>query len=115
MKIAILGGAGAMGGIFGALLAKGGNEVTLVDVAQAAVDKINAEGIYVELKFGVAEHVQVPATTTPATLDQVDVLVTDAELDAGARQLVSEQVGQLILAQPFDDVVGVRPRTLHSS
>ena len=45
MKIAILGGAGAMGGIFGALLAKGGYDVTLVDVAQAAVDKINADAL----------------------------------------------------------------------
>lgn len=75
MKIAILGGAGAMGGIFGALLAKSGNEVTLVDVAQVAVDKINAEGIYVELKSGLAEHVPVPATTTPATLGQVDTVI----------------------------------------
>jgi 2-dehydropantoate 2-reductase len=75
MKIAILGGAGAMGGIFGALLAKGGYDVTLVDVAQAAVDKINAEGIYVELKSGAAEHVRVPATTTPATLGAVDTVI----------------------------------------
>jgi hypothetical protein len=31
------------------------------------------------------------------------VLVTDAELDSTARRRVAEQVGQLIVAQPFDD------------
>jgi DeoR/GlpR family transcriptional regulator of sugar metabolism len=41
--------------------------------------------------------------STIAPLDQVDVLVTDAELDAEARAKVAEQVGQLIVAQPFDD------------
>jgi DeoR/GlpR family transcriptional regulator of sugar metabolism len=41
--------------------------------------------------------------STIATLDQVDVLVTDAELDAAARAMVAEQVGQLIVAQTFED------------
>jgi DeoR/GlpR family transcriptional regulator of sugar metabolism len=43
------------------------------------------------------------ALSTIATLDQVDVLVTDAELDSTARRMVAEQVGQLIVAQPFGD------------
>lgn len=34
-----------------------------------------------------------------ATLDQVDVLVTDAELDTAARRLVSQQVGHMIIAE----------------
>lgn len=33
-----------------------------------------------------------------ATLDQVDVLVTDADLDPPARRAVAEQVGQLVVA-----------------
>ena len=49
-----------------------------------------------------------------ATLDQVDVLVTDAELDTEARRMVSEQVGQLIVAQPFDDEEDNGPRTAAS-
>ena len=44
MKIAILGGGGAMGGIFGGYLARAGNDVTLVDVSKAAVQAINDNG-----------------------------------------------------------------------
>ena len=35
MRIAILGGGGAMGGIFGGYLARAGNDVTLIDVSKA--------------------------------------------------------------------------------
>jgi len=40
--------------------------------------------------------------STFATLDQVDVLVTNVGLDAEARRIITEQVGQLIVAQPLD-------------
>ncbi|MBC7561183.1 MAG: DeoR/GlpR transcriptional regulator [Dermatophilaceae bacterium] len=40
--------------------------------------------------------------STFATLDQVDVLVTDTGLAAEARRIVSEQVGELITAGPLD-------------
>ena len=46
-----------------------------------------------------------------ATLAQVDVLVTDAELDSSARRMVAEQVGRLIVAQPFDDEQDNETRT----
>jgi len=54
----------------------------------------------------VADHSKwrVIGLSTFATLDQVDVLVTNAGLDAEARRIVSEQVGQLIVAAPFGDV-----------
>jgi len=53
----------------------------------------------------VADHTKwgVIGLSTIAALDQVDVLVTDAELDAEARRTVREQVGRLIVAQAFDD------------
>jgi len=53
----------------------------------------------------VADHTKwgVIGLSTIAALDQVDVLVTDAELDAEARRVVREQVGRLIVAQAFDD------------
>lgn len=75
MKIAIVGGAGAMGGILGALLAKAGNAVTLVDVAQAAVDKINADGLHVEFKSGAVEDVRVKASTDPGAVGAVDTVI----------------------------------------
>jgi DeoR/GlpR family transcriptional regulator of sugar metabolism len=48
----------------------------------------------------VADHSKwgIVGLSTIATLDQVDVLVTDADLDATARRTVSQQVGQLVIA-----------------
>lgn len=50
----------------------------------------------------VADHSKwgIVGLSTIATLDQVDVLVTDVELDTQARRVVADQVGQLILADP---------------
>ena len=47
MNIVIL-GAGAMGAFFGGLLAKNGNQVTLVDVNQTHVDAIKERGLIKE-------------------------------------------------------------------
>ena len=65
----------------------------------------------------VADHSKwgVIGLSTIASLGQVDVLVTDADLDPVARRTVSEQVGQLIVAQPFEDQEDNRQRTLQSS
>jgi DeoR/GlpR family transcriptional regulator of sugar metabolism len=65
----------------------------------------------------VADHSKwgIIGLSTIATLDQVDVLVTDAELDCEARRIVSEQVGQLIEAQPFVGEEDQRPRKVKSS
>ena len=63
----------------------------------------------------VADHSKwhVIGLSTFATLDQVDVLVTNAGLDAEARRLVSDQVGQLIVAPPFGDVEDNTEDTTH--
>jgi len=50
-----------------------------------------------------------------ASLNQVDVLVTDAELDNEGRRIVSEQVGQLIEAEPFDGEADTRPKKVRNS
>ena len=47
MKIAVV-GAGAMGSIYAGLLADAGNEVWAIDVWQAHIDAINANGLRVE-------------------------------------------------------------------
>jgi len=52
--------------------------------------------------------------STFATLDQVDVLVTNAGLDAEARRIISEQVGQLIVAQPLGSRTDDEPRGAES-
>jgi 2-dehydropantoate 2-reductase len=72
MKIAII-GSGAMGGVFGALLAKGGHDVTLIDVWREGVEAVNARGLLVEQKSGERETVRVRATTNPADAGVVDL------------------------------------------
>lgn len=54
----------------------------------------------------VADHTKwgIVGLSTIATLDQVDVLVTDAELDEEARRTVSQQVGQLVIAPRSDEL-----------
>jgi 2-dehydropantoate 2-reductase len=75
MKIAVLGGGGAMGGIFGGYLARTGEDVVLIDVAQAAVDAINRNGILVEEKDGSAATVRVKASSQPREVGPVDLVI----------------------------------------
>ncbi len=75
MKIAILGGGGAMGGIFGGYLSRAGHDVTLVDVSQPAVDAINAHGLLIEEKDGSAPVIQVKASSSPQDVGDVDAII----------------------------------------
>ena len=52
MKIAVLGGGGAMGGMFGGYLARAGEDVVLIDVFLEAVEAIDRHGLVVEAKDG---------------------------------------------------------------
>lgn len=75
MKIAILGGGGAMGGIFGGYLARAGNDVTLIDVSQAAVTTINDNGLTIEERDGSQPVIKVPASDKPASVGPVDLII----------------------------------------
>ncbi len=75
MRIAVLGGGGAMGGIFGGYLARSGHDVTLIDVARPAVDAINANGLTIEEKDGSTPLIRVRASTTPAEVGPVDAII----------------------------------------
>jgi len=75
MRIAILGGGGAMGGIFGGYLARAGNDVVLVDVSRAAVDAINADGLSIEEKDGSRPVIRVPAVDDPKNAGPVDLII----------------------------------------
>ena len=75
MRIAILGGAGAMGGIFGGYLARSGYDVTLIDVARPAIEAINVDGLTIQEKDGSATNVRIPATDDPAGVGTVDLIV----------------------------------------
>ena len=73
MRIAVV-GAGAMGSIFGARFHQAGHETVLVDVVQPLVDTINAEGVTV-VRGDDETVTRVPATTDPAAVGPVDIVV----------------------------------------
>lgn len=75
MRIAILGGAGAMGGLFGAYLAKANKEVFLIDVRRDAVESMAVKGLRIDDKTGGSQVIRVQAQTDPAQVGPVDLVV----------------------------------------
>lgn len=73
MKIAVV-GAGAMGSILGARFARGGHDTVLVDVVAPLVETINADGVTV-VRGEEETTTRVPATTDPASIGPVDLVV----------------------------------------
>ena len=92
MKIAVV-GAGAMGSIFGARFAQAGHDTVLVDVAEPLVEAINTNGVTV-VRGDDETVTRVPATTDPASVGPVDIVVFftkcyhTAAAAEGARPLV---------------------------
>ncbi len=75
MKIAVLGGGGAMGGLFGGYMARAGEDVVLVDVSQTSVDAINRDGLAIEEKDGSIATIRVKASSNPGDVGPVDLIV----------------------------------------
>lgn len=75
MRIAVLGGGGAMGGIFGANLSAAGHQVTLIDVNPDAIRAINSIGLKIEAKDGSSTVYQVTASSVPAEVGEVDLIM----------------------------------------
>jgi len=73
MKIAIV-GAGAMGSLFGALLAGGGGEVWLLDVREDHVRAIRQEGLSIERPESSA-HASLHATTDPDDIGLAELVM----------------------------------------
>ncbi|MGQ9509404.1 MAG: ketopantoate reductase family protein [Thermodesulfobacteriota bacterium] len=73
MKIAIV-GAGAMGSLFGGLLARSGEEVWLIDIWKEHIESICTQGLIIEEKERI-ERISIHATTQPHTLGKADVVV----------------------------------------
>ena len=73
MKIAVV-GAGAMGSLFGALLAEAGNQVWLYDVWVEHVQAINQNGLQIE-REGNTRAVNISATTDPAQISRADLVI----------------------------------------
>src|ERR1700735_2860408 len=75
MKIAVLGGGGAMGGMFGGYLARAGEDVVLIDIFLEAVEAINSQGLIVEAKDGSTATIPIRASSNPREVGPVDLIV----------------------------------------
>jgi len=73
MKTAVV-GAGAMGSLFGALLAEAGNEVWLYDVWEEHVSAVNQNGLKIE-REGKTRTVRINATLDPAQIGRADLVI----------------------------------------
>jgi 2-dehydropantoate 2-reductase len=73
MKIAVV-GAGAMGSLFGAMLAEAGNEVWLYDVWVEHVKIINKDGLRIE-REGQTRTLSIEATTDPEQIGQAELVI----------------------------------------
>ena len=73
MKIAMV-GAGAMGSLFGALLAEDSHEVWLCDVWQEHIDAVNHNGLTIELE-DKTRTVRLSAVTDPNQIGEVELVV----------------------------------------
>jgi 2-dehydropantoate 2-reductase len=75
VKIAVLGGGGAMGGLFGGRLAEAGYDTVLVDVSTSAVAAIKSDGLRIEEKDGSFRTIRIAASSDPSSVGQVDLVV----------------------------------------
>ncbi len=73
MKIAVV-GAGAMGSLFGAMLAEAGNEVWLYDVWLEHVQAINQDGLRIE-REGKIRTVEIRATADLQQIGQAELVI----------------------------------------
>ena len=93
-RIAIV-GAGAMGSLFGGLLAENGLEVTLIDVWKEHVDTIKSKGLKM-VGFGGDRYIKVRVSDNPAELSPVDVVfvqckaASTVEAIKNARPIIDE-------------------------
>ncbi len=73
MKIAVV-GAGAMGSLFGAMLAEAGNDVWLYDVWREHVRRINQNGLRIE-RDGDPRTVEIKATDNPLQVGRAELVI----------------------------------------
>lgn len=74
MDVAVL-GSGAMGSLFGGRLAQAGMEVSFIDVWEEHVEALNDGGLVIETSDGTERVSDVHATTSPASVSPVDLLL----------------------------------------
>ena len=85
--VVIVGG-GAMGGLFGGLLAEKGLGVTLVDVWREHVDAIKARGLRI-VGYGGDRDVKIAATADPASVKSADLVLFQCKAFANPQAAAS--------------------------
>lgn len=74
MKVAVV-GAGVLGSIFGSLLARGGFQVSLIEILEERVRLIEREGLWLQMPGGERVHTRLAITASPATLGPQDLVM----------------------------------------
>jgi 2-dehydropantoate 2-reductase len=100
-------GAGAMGGLFGGLLAEGGLDVTLVDAWPEHIAAIRKDGLRI-LGVGGDRAIKVSATTDAAEIKSADVVLFQCKAFANeaAAKSVKHLFGGTTVAITFQNGLG---------
>lgn len=105
-KTVIVGG-GAMGSLFGGLLAEGGLDVTLIDIWKEHVETINRRGLRI-VGHGGDRSVRVAATLDPRAVSAADVILFQCKAFANeaAARSVQHAVGATTAVISFQNGLG---------
>jgi len=106
LKVAVL-GAGAMGCLFGGLLAEKGLNVILIDVWKEHVEAINKNGLKMD-GHGGDRFIKVKATTDPSTIDIVDAVIVMCKATAlePALNSIKNIIGEKTVFMSFQNGFG---------
>jgi 2-dehydropantoate 2-reductase len=105
-KVAVL-GAGAMGCLFGGLMAEKGLDVILIDVWKDHVDAINKKGLKMD-GHGGDRFIKIKATTNPSTLKPVDAIIIMCKATALKTALTNAKniIGDKTILMSFQNGIG---------
>lgn len=105
-KVVIV-GAGAMGGLFGGLMAEHGLDVVLVDTWAEHVAAINRDGLAI-VGAGGDRTIRVPATTAPSSIATADIVLFQCKSFANeaAASSVKHLFGRGAVAVSFQNGLG---------
>ena len=106
LKVAVL-GAGAMGCLFGGLLAEKGLNVILIDIWKEHVDAINKDGLKMD-GHGGDRVIKVKATSDPSLLDKVDAVIVMCKATAlePALNSIKNIIGDKTVFMSFQNGIG---------
>ena len=106
LKVAVL-GAGAMGCLFGGLLAEKGLNVVLIDVWKEHVDAINNKGLKMD-GHGGDRFIKIKATTEPVKLNTADIIIIMCKATVLEKALmgVKNIVGEKTVLMSFQNGIG---------